>query len=167
MNVSEPLARFAREAAFDCFLVAGRYTLLDQASLGDLLPICQERGMSVVVGGVYNSGILANPRPGTHFDYHTAPRAILERAQRIQAVCARYDVPLAAAAIQFPFGHPSVASVLTGSRSVAEIEYNVAMFRHPIPDEMWDELRRAGYLAEHVPTPRILEPPGVAAGTPG
>lgn len=166
MNLSEPLARFAREAAFDCFLVAGRYTLLDQRALGDLLPASQERGMSVVVGGVYNSGILADPRPGTHFDYHTAPQAILERAQRIQAVCARYDVPLMAAAIQFPFGHPAVASVLTGSRSIAEIEQNVAMFRHPIPAATWDELRQEGLLPDHVPTPRAVDVPATGAAIP-
>ncbi len=165
MNQSAMLARFAREAAFDCFLVAGRYTLLDQTALDDLLPICQERGMSIVIGGVYNSGILADARPGTHFDYHTAPPAVLERAQRIQAVCARHDVPLMAAAIQFPFGHPSVATVLTGSRSLTEIEQNVAMFRHPIPDAMWDEMRRERLIADHVPTPGAAT--RAPAGTPG
>ncbi|HEX8940881.1 MAG TPA: aldo/keto reductase [Candidatus Limnocylindrales bacterium] len=158
MNQSAMLARFAREADFDCFLVAGRYTLLDQIALHDLLPVCQERGSSIVIGGVYNSGILADARPGAYFDYHPAPPAVLQRAQRIQAVCSRYDVPLAAAAIQFPFGHPSVASVLTGSRSVAEIEQNAALFSHPIPDELWDDLRAEGLLPDQVPTPRAGHP---------
>jgi D-threo-aldose 1-dehydrogenase len=165
MNSSAPLARFAREAPFDCFLVAGRYTLLDQAALGDLLPECEKRGMSVVIGGVYNSGILADPRPGTHFDYQVAPPGLVARAQKLQAVCERHGVPLMAAAIQFPFGHPSVAAVLTGSRSVAEIEQNAAMLRTPVPDALWDELRAEGLLAGGVPVPAAFTGRG-SAGAP-
>jgi D-threo-aldose 1-dehydrogenase len=166
MNQSAMLARFAREADFDCFLVAGRYTLLDQSALDDLLPTCERRGSSVIVGGVYNSGILADPRPGTHFNYEPATGAWLEKAQRIEAVCKRHGVPLKAAAIQFPLGHPAVASVLAGSRSVAEVEENAAMFAVPIPDDLWAELRAEGLLAAHVPTPQAAPAPNAAKPAP-
>lgn len=156
MNHTAMLVRFAREATFDCFLAAGRYTLLDQEALAELIPECRKRGISLVVGGVYNSGILANPTPGAMFNYAQAPTPVLEKAQRIQAVCARYDVPLMAAAIQFPLVNPVVAAVLTGSRSVAEIEQNVAMFEVDIPDALWQELRTEGLLPseESVPAAR-------------
>jgi D-threo-aldose 1-dehydrogenase len=153
MNQTQMLVRFAREAAFDCFLVAGRYTLLDQEALVELIPECESRGISIIVGGVYNSGILANPTAGAKFNYASAPPAILEKAQRIQAVCDRHGVPLMAAAIQFPLGNPIVASVLTGTRSVAEIEQNVAMFQVAIPAEMWQELRSEGLLPAEAPAP--------------
>src|SRR5205823_3176935 len=119
MNQAEMLVRFAREAEFDCFLVAGRYTLLDQSALAELLPLCLERGIAVILGGVYNSGILADPRPGATYDYSVAPPELLERARRIAAVCERNNVPLKAAALQFPLAHPSVTSLLLGARSIA------------------------------------------------
>ncbi len=153
MNQTPMLARFAREAQFDCFLVAGRYTLLDQTAADELLPICAEKGIGVVVGGVYNSGILADPRPGAHFNYEPATQPWLEKALRIKAVCDRYDVPLKAAAIQFPLGHPAVASVLAGARSVQETEDNAAMMRYPIPADLWEELRHEGLIAPTIPTP--------------
>ena len=146
MNQTAMLARFAREAPFDVFLAAGRYTLLDQQALEELLPECERRGISIVVGGVYNSGILANPTPGATFNYTAAPRDVIEKAQRIQAVCTRHGVPLMAAAIQFPLRNPVVAAVLTGVRSVAEIEQNVAMFTTPIPEALWEELRIEGLI---------------------
>lgn len=153
MNQTQMLVRFAREAPFDCFLAAGRYTLLDQEALAELIPECERRGISLVVGGVYNSGILANPTPGAKFNYQAAPQAVIEKAQRIQAVCAAHGVPLMAAAIQFPLANPVVASVLTGVRSVAEIDQNVAMFQVPIPDAMWRDLRFEGLLPSEAPTP--------------
>lgn len=153
MTHAGALARLAREADFDCFLLASRYTLLDHDSLDELLPVCEERGVALIVGGVYNSGILANPEPGATFEYRPAPPELIERARRLAEVCARHDVPLKAAAIQFPFGHPMVASVLTGSRSVDEIEENVRMFETPIPDELWAELRAEGLLSPDVPVP--------------
>jgi D-threo-aldose 1-dehydrogenase len=153
MNQTPLLARFAREAQFDCFLVAGRYTLLDQTAAEDLLPICAAKGIGVVVGGVYNSGILADPRPDAHFNYEPVTRPWLDRALRIKAVCDRYAVPLKAAAIQFPLGHPAVASVLAGARSVLETEDNAAMMRHPIPADLWQELRHEGLIASTIPTP--------------
>lgn len=153
MNQSAMLARFARDADFDCFLLAGRYTLLDTGALDDLLPVAAEKGIAIIAGGVYNSGLLADPRPGATFDYLPAPAEVLDRTRRIGAVCARYGVPLAAAAIQFPLGHAAVASVAIGARSVAEIEENAAMFTHPIPSALWSELKAEKLLPEGVPTP--------------
>jgi D-threo-aldose 1-dehydrogenase len=155
MNQSAMLARFAQEAAFDCFLLAGRYTLLNQSGLADLLPIAAERRMSVNVGGVFNSGLLADPRPGAAFDYHAVGAAAepLQRALRMKAVCDRYDVPLAAAALQFPLAHPAVATVLVGVRSADELEQNVGHFTRAIPRDLWLELRAEGHIPESVPVP--------------
>ena len=154
MNQTAMLVRFAREAPFDMFLAAGRYTLLDQDALHELIPACEQRGISLVIGGVYNSGILADPTPGAKFNYERAPGTVLERAQAIQAVCSRHGVPLMAAAIQFPLGNPVVAAVLTGVRSVAEIEQNVEMFKVAIPDALWQELRSEGLLPAEAAVPR-------------
>lgn len=153
MNQSAVLTRFAREARFDCFLLARRYTLLDQSALADLLPIAHERGISIIVGTVLHSGLLADPSPTSRFNYGPVPPAVLGRVQHLQEVCARYDVPLAAAALQFPLGHPSVASVLVGVRSRAEIEENVRLFEWPIPDDLWPDLVRRGLLPPEAPTP--------------
>jgi D-threo-aldose 1-dehydrogenase len=153
MNQSKMLVRFAREADFDCFLLAGRYTLLDRSALAELLPLCVARRIAIVLGGVYNSGILADPRPGATFDYSVAPRELVERAQRLQAVCARYCVPLKAAALQFPLAHPAVTCLLVGPRSVAELEENLALLRFDIPAALWDDLRAEGLLPHEAPTP--------------
>ncbi len=153
MNQTKMLVRFAREAEVDCFLVGGRYTLLDQDALGELFPECQRRGISIIAGGVYNSGILADPRPGAKFDYGRAPKPLIERAQRLREVCARHDVPLMAAAIQFPLAHPVVAAVLTGVRTVGELDQNLAMFGTQIPDALWGDLQSEGLLAPDAPLP--------------
>jgi D-threo-aldose 1-dehydrogenase len=153
MNYVEPLIRLAHEADFDCFLVAGRYTLLDQTALPELLPLCLGRGIRVIVGGVYNSGILADPSPGATFDYAPAPRGRLEQARRLAAACARHGVPLIAAALQFPLAHPAVASVLVGARSPAEVDASLDALALPIPGELWGELRRDGLLPEEAPVP--------------
>ncbi|BCJ34507.1 oxidoreductase [Actinocatenispora thailandica] len=153
MNQSAMLADFARDGDFDCFLLAGRYTLLDTGGLADLLPVAAAKGIAIIAGGVYNSGLLADPRPGATFDYAPASDELVARARRIGAVCARHGVPLPAAAIQFPFGHPAVASVAIGARSVVEIEENAAMFTHPIPSALWSELKAEKLLEEGVPTP--------------
>jgi D-threo-aldose 1-dehydrogenase len=153
MNQVPMLVRFAREADFDCFLLAGRYTLLDQSSLAELLPLCLERGIAVILGGVFNSGILADPRPGATYDYDLAPPELVERARRLAAVCERHGVPLKAAALQFPLAHPGVTSLLVGARSVAELEENHALLRLELPAALWDQLRGTGLLAEDAPTP--------------
>ena len=166
MNQSAMLARFAREAEFDCFLLAGRYTLLNQSGLADLLPIAVERKMSVNLGGVFNSGLLADPRPGVAFDYHAvgADSEPLQRALRMKAVCDRYDIPLAAAALQFPLAHPAVATVIVGVRSAAELEENVGHFTRPIPRDLWLELRTEGHVPEGVPLPGDATAVGSGAG---
>ena len=140
MNQAEMLVRFARDADFDCFLLAGRYTLLDRTGGAELLPLCVEKSIAIIAGGVFNSGILANPIPGATFNYQEAPPDLVLRALRMQELCARHGVELKAAAIQFPLRHPAVASVLTGCRSVREVEENVGMFQAPVPSALWDEL---------------------------
>ncbi len=140
MNQAEMLVRFAREADFDCFLLAGRYTLLDQVGLTELLPLCLERGISIIAGGVFNSGILANPRPGARYNYNPAPPELVHRAEQMKAICDRHGVSLKAAAIQFPLRHPAVASVVVGCRSAAELEENVRAFGESIPEDLWPQL---------------------------
>ncbi|HEV2414067.1 MAG TPA: aldo/keto reductase [Candidatus Dormibacteraeota bacterium] len=140
MNQSEMLARFAREADCDCFLLAGRYTLLDRGGATELLPLCLERGISVIAGGVFNSGILADPGPQARFNYAPATTEILEAARSIKETCRRHDVDVKAAALQFPLRNSAVRSVLTGCRSAAEVQENVRLFNAAIPDELWDDL---------------------------
>ncbi|WP_259454059.1 aldo/keto reductase [Streptomyces ginkgonis] len=153
MNQSAMPARFVRDTDIDAVLLAGRYTLLDQDGLTELLPLAAERGVAVVIGGVFNSGLLADPRPGASYDYRPAPAPLVRRALRIQEIAGRHGVPLRAAALRFPLGHPAVASVLVGARSAAEVRDAVAMFRHPIPDGLWEELRAEGLLPAHIPVP--------------
>jgi D-threo-aldose 1-dehydrogenase len=146
MNQVEMLVRFAEETDVDCFLVAGRYTLLDQSAGRDLLPLCAERGISVIIGGVFNSGILADPKPGARYDYAPADADLVARARRLQGICARHGVALAAAAVQLPIAHPAVTTVLVGARSTREVDEDVALFNQPIPDDLWAELRAEGLL---------------------
>jgi len=153
MNQAEMLTRFAREADMDVFLCAGRYTLLDQSGLAELLPACEAKGISLVIGGLLNSGILADPAPGARFNYAAAPPELLARAQGIRDICARHDVPLLAAAMQFPLAHPRVAAILAGVRKPAHLDdYPVGM-RLPIPDELWADLRAAGAIDPTAPVP--------------
>jgi D-threo-aldose 1-dehydrogenase len=153
MNQSAMLARFAREGDFDCFLLAGRYTLLDQTAMADLMPLAEERGIAIIAAGVFNSGVLADPKPTARFNYAQAPQALIEKARRIAAVCERHGVPLRAAAVQFTIAHPAVPSVLVGCRSAAQVRENVANFERPIPAQLWEELKSEGLLSEEVPTP--------------
>ena len=154
MNFWQMLARFARDGDFDCFLLAGRYTLLDQTALPELLPLCQSRNISIVIGGPYNSGILASDlSPGAKYFYRDAPPEVLEQAGRIKAVCDCHGVPLKAAALQFCLGHPAVAAIIPGARSVGEVEENCEMAAFPIPSDMWAELRHAGLIPAEAPTP--------------
>jgi D-threo-aldose 1-dehydrogenase len=153
MNAAEPLARFAAEADFDCMLVAGRYTLLEQRSLDDLLPVALERNVAIVAGGVFNSGLLVDPRDGATYDYAPAPAEVLERARRLAAVCTEFGVALRAAALQFPSAHPAVASVVVGARSPREVDDNLALLAVDLPDELWVALKERGLLREDAPTP--------------
>jgi len=141
MNQVEMLGRFAREIDLDCFLVAGRYTLLEQPALDELFPLCTEKDIAVLAGGVFNSGLLADPNiPGVTYDYAPAPDALIARARELGRICERHGVPLKAAALQFPFCHPAVATVLTGVRTPDEITENVQLFGLEIPAELWDEI---------------------------
>jgi D-threo-aldose 1-dehydrogenase len=154
MNQWQLELAFARQGHCDCFLLAGRYTLLDQTALPEFLPYCVEQGISVVAGGPYNSGILAvGAREGATFNYRAAAPEMMDRAARIAAVCARHAVPLKAAALQFILAHPAIASVIPGARSLAEVEENVRMVEAPIPAALWAELKEDGLLAAGAPTP--------------
>ena len=139
---------------FDCFLLAGRYTLLEQESLNQFLPLCEKRGAAVVVGGGFNSGILATGAvEGAKYNYAPAPADIIDRVRRIETVCAEYDVPLPAAALQFVVAHPAVPSFIAGTRTVDQLQKNLAWFDHPIPADFWADLKKKGLLREDAPTP--------------
>ncbi|MEU2284917.1 aldo/keto reductase [Streptomyces sp. NPDC013178] len=153
MNRSALPARFLRETDIDVVLLAGRYTLLDQDGLAELLPEAAARGRSVIIGGVFNSGLLTGPRPGATYDYAPAPQPVLDRALRLLKVTERHGVPLRAAALRFPFGHPAVVSVLTGARSPEEVRDTVEQLSRPVPDALWDEMRAEALLAEDTPVP--------------
>jgi D-threo-aldose 1-dehydrogenase len=138
MNQAEMLTRFVTDTDVDVVLLAGRYTLLDQSAALALLPAARDRGVSVLAAGVFNSGLLARPAPGARYDYQAAPAALVERARAIEAACARYGVPLRAAAARFPLRDPAVAAVLIGARSPAEIADAVSLRAAVIPDALWD-----------------------------
>lgn len=142
MNQVPMLTQFVAETDIDVVLVAGRYTLLDQSAATDLLPAALGRGVSVLVGGVFNSGLLAAPGPGATYDYAVAPASLIARAAELGAVCARYGVPLRAAAARFPLRHPAVVSVLIGARSAAEVADAVQLRGTNIPAALWHELAR-------------------------
>jgi D-threo-aldose 1-dehydrogenase len=155
LNETDMCLRFARAGDFDSMLLAGRYTLLEQAGpMAEFLPYCAQKGMSVIIGGPYNSGILAGPvQDGAPYDYKAAPPAVVEKARRIEAVCRRHGVPLPAAALQFPLAHPQVCSVIPGAVSRAEVEQNLAHLRHPIPAALWAELKAEGLVEAASPVP--------------
>jgi D-threo-aldose 1-dehydrogenase len=152
MNQPEMLARFAREGDFDCFLLAGRYTLLDQSALHELFPLCIQKRIGIIIGGPYNSGILATgAQPGAKFSYQDAPPDILARVRNIEAVCQAHGVPLKGAALQFPLAHPAVISIIPGSRSVAELDENAHMVSFPIPPAFWQDLKNQKLLPPETP----------------
>jgi len=136
---------------WDAFLLAGRYTLLEQEPLDDLLPQCQQRGTSIVVGGPLNSGILAGRDT---WNYAKAPPEIAARVERIAKVCEAHDVPLPAAALQFPLAHPVVCAVIPGPRSAGEFSENLPLFTMPIPSGLWSDLKAQGLLRQDAPVPR-------------
>ena len=153
MNQAPMLARFAREGDFDVFLCASRYTILDQTAMDELIPACVERAASILVGGVMNTGLLADPQPGTRYDYGAAPPEMIDRARRIAAICERHGVSLKAAAVQFPLAHPVVASVVAGVRSVEHLDEYPALMAVPIPGDLWAELRSEGVIRPDAPVP--------------
>ncbi len=152
VNEWEACEDFANAGDFDCFLLASRYTLLEQEALTSFLPLCEQRGIGIILGGPYNSGILATgPVAGATYEYAPAPPAILERVGRIQAVCARHGVPLPAAALQFPLLHPAITTVIPGARSPAEVRHNLDLLAHPIPPALWQDLRLEGLIRPDAP----------------
>jgi D-threo-aldose 1-dehydrogenase len=153
MNQTPVLARLVEACDLDVLLVAGRYTLLDQVAMDELLPLCEKRTISIVVGGVFNSGILIDPAPGARYNYVPADPTVIARAEGIKSVCDRYDVPLPAAALQFPFAHPRVCTVLLGIRSIDELERDLLWLEVSIPNELWAELKHEGLLRDDAPTP--------------
>ena len=140
MNQTAMLERFVAETDIDVVLVAGRYSLLDRQAASGLLPACERGGVGVLVGGVFNSGILAAPGPGAHFDYKPAPDELVAAAQRLQASCAACGVDLPAAALQFPLRHPAVSAIVVGARSAAEVRVDCEGLRTHIPESLWNEL---------------------------
>lgn len=142
---------------FDCFMLAGRYTLLDQSAATVLMPACRARGVRLVLAGAYNSGILATGAvAGARFDYQAADAGVLQRVRRIEAVCQTFQVPLRAAALQYLRGAPCLATVVVGGRSPEEIEDSVRMARHPVPAEFWQTLVRQGLLPERSPAEAVV-----------
>jgi D-threo-aldose 1-dehydrogenase len=153
INQWQMLCDFAEAGDFDYFLLAGRYTLLDQASLARLMPLCEKRSISLIIGGPYNSGILATGAvSGATYDYQPAPSYIMDRTRGIEAVCARHGVSLQAAALQFPLHNPLVAAIIPGARSIAEVEANLGFLQQPIPRDFWAELKAEGLINPAAPT---------------
>ena len=152
VNEWQPAEWLAQRGDFDIFLLAGRYTLLEQEALTSFLPLCSQRGIGVVVGGPYNSGILATgARPGAFYNYDPAPPAILQKVARIEAVCAAHDVRLVDAAFQFPLCHPAVLSVIPGGVGAAQVRANAAAASARIPPAFWAELKAQGMMRDDAP----------------
>jgi D-threo-aldose 1-dehydrogenase len=154
MDSPAMLTRFLRETAADVVMLAGRYTLLDQSGLDELLPAAVELGKAVVAVSVFNSGLLARPRPpeDATYDYAPAPPELLQRARRIADVCERHGTILPAAAVAFPLAHPAVVNVTLGMRTAAEVATNVELYSHEVPTQLWDDLREEGLLRSDAPT---------------
>lgn len=144
-------SRFLEATQIDCILLAGKYTLLDQSALPELLPKCAARRVGVILGGPYNSGILAaGPVEGARFNYATATTDVIDRVKRLAAICSMHDVPMQAAALQFPLSHPVVSMVIAGAAAPGEVAENVEFMRFPIPPALWSHLRSEGFIAEGV-----------------
>ncbi|MFJ8821226.1 aldo/keto reductase [Streptomyces sp. NPDC102467] len=157
MNQARMLTRFVRDTDVDVVLCAGRYSLLDQRALPHLLPEAAARDVSVVIGGVFNSGLLADPKQGGTFDYALASAEVVSRALKFKKLAERHGTTLRAAALAFPFGHPAVTGVLVGTRSVAEVIDTAEQFAAPVPADFWAEARERNLLAADVPTPEQKE----------
>jgi D-threo-aldose 1-dehydrogenase len=153
MNQSEMLVRFTEAAPVDCFLLAGRYTLLDQGALTSLFPICRAKSIGIILGGIYNSGVLANPGAGAKFNYEDADAALVARAQELEALCRKHGTELKAAAVQFCMTHPAVTVALQGARTAAEVSDNLAMAERLVPSAFWQELRERKLIDPSAPLP--------------
>ncbi len=154
MNQWQMLLKFAHEAQFDCFMLAGRYTLLDQTALSELLPECNERGISIILASVFNSGILATgPYTETTFNYAPANLEVKERTRGLDAVCSRHGVALPAAALQFPLAHPAVAAAVVGAHTANELEADLRHFSVSIPDAFWREIGQRELINPEAPVP--------------
>jgi D-threo-aldose 1-dehydrogenase len=154
MNQWQREAEFARHADFDCFLLAGRYTLLEQEPIHEYLPLCLEKGISVFLGGVFNTGILATGSiPGAWYQYRPAPPEILAKTRQIEAVCTQHGVALKAAALQFPLAHPAIRSLVVGMISPTEMDQNLRALHAPIPAAFWADLHDQGLIESAAPTP--------------
>lgn len=152
MNQAEMLTRFVRDTDVDVVLCAGRYTLLDQSALTELLPAAEQRGVSVVIGGAFNSGLLADPKPGATYNYVEAPGELLDKALRMKEIARRHVISLRAAALAFCAAHPAVTSVLVGARSADEVHDCADQFATPVPAAFWQELRDTGLLVTEEPS---------------
>jgi len=157
MNSASLLADLVREADLDLVMLAGRYTLLEQDSLEDLLPLCEQRGVAVVAAGIFNSGLLAHPHPppSARYNYAQAPPELVERARAIAVVCERHGTTLPAAALAFPLAHPAIVSACVGARSGAQMRENAALYRHAIAPDLWRELKAERLLREDAPVPDL------------
>jgi len=154
INLLGMVPRFLERFDLDYFLMAMPYTLMDQPALDEELPLCERRGVGVVIGAVFASGILASgPAAGATYAYQPPEPETVERVRRIQAVCARHKIPVAAAALQFPLAHPAVAAVIPGAERPEQVRENVAAMRTPIPADLWAELKREGLLRQDAPVP--------------
>jgi D-threo-aldose 1-dehydrogenase len=155
MNQWEMPERFVRETDLDVVMLAGRYTLLEQPALPSFLPVCVERGVSVVACGVFNSGLLSKPvvAADAKYNYEEAPPALVARARAIAEVCGRHGVTLPEVAIQFALGHPAVVSVVVGARTAEQMTANAAYFSASIPEDLWNELKALNLIDPEVPTP--------------
>ncbi|MCT7378492.1 aldo/keto reductase [Chelativorans salis] len=153
VNEWQPCQWLAEHGDFDLFLLAGRYTLLEQESLETFLPLCEDRGIGIVLGGPYNSGILATgPKPGAFYNYSEAPKDILEKVGRIEAVCERHGAKLIEAALKFPLLSPLVCSVIPGGQSADQVKANRAILDADIPAELWSDLKAEGLMHPAAPT---------------
>lgn len=150
-NDSAQLEAYARAGDFDCLLLGYQYSLMDQAAGASLLPFASERGIPVILGGPFNSGILADPQPGATYAYRPASAAQVGRAVALRDVASRHHVSIKAAALQFPFRHSAVISVLTGASSVAELDENMTLMEQTIPDALWEEYRHERLLGDVQP----------------
>lgn len=153
MNQSEMLTRFAEAVPVDCFLLAGRYTLLDQGALDALFPVCAAKNIGILLGGIYNSGILANPQTGAKFNYQDADAALVARALALDALCRKHGTELKAAALQFCMAHPAVTVAVMGARNAAEVADNIAMSERTVPPAFWQELRAKNLVDARAPLP--------------